>query len=315
MGRSGRERDRSWPPDPEPLPHPLVDDHTHLDHPAPGAGGFDGGPTPPSLADQVERAARAGVTRMVQVGCDLPAARWTADVVRAAQGVPVHPELLGAVALHPNEAPLHAGVREVGPDGLPPDPQEHHAVDLDDALAEIAHLARTTDRIRAIGETGLDYFRTGERGREVQRESFRAHVALAKELGLALQIHDRDAHDDVLHLLERDGAPERTVFHCFSGDAAMARVCAERGWYLSFAGTTTFSGSHALREALRTVPLGQLLLETDAPYLTPHPYRGRPNAPYAVAYTARAVARTLDVDLAHLCRTVWATAEQVYGPW
>ncbi|MBX9243355.1 TatD family hydrolase [Actinotalea ferrariae] len=315
MGRSGRERDRSWPPDPEPLPHPLVDDHTHLDHPAPGATGFDGGPTPPTLAEQVERAARAGVTRMVQVGCDLPAARWTADVVRVDDGVPVHPALLGAVALHPNEAPLHAGVREVGPDGLEPAPQEHHAVDLDAALAEIERLARTTERIRAIGETGLDFFRSGERGREVQRESFRAHIALAKELGLALQIHDRDAHDDVLDVLERDGAPERTVFHCFSGDAAMARRCADSGWYLSFAGTVTFSASHELRAALRAVPLTQVLLETDAPYLTPHPYRGRPNAPYTVAHTARTVAETLDVDLETLCRTVWRTAEQVYGPW
>lgn len=313
MGRSGR--DRGWPPDPEPLPHPLVDDHTHLDHPAPGAGGFDGGPTPPTLAEQVQRAARAGVTRMVQVGCDLPAARWTADVVAVRDGAPVHPALLGAVALHPNEAPLHAGVREVGPDGLEPAVQEHHAVPLDDALAEVADLARTTERLRAVGETGLDFFRTGDRGRQVQLESFRAHVALAKELGLALQIHDRDAHDAVLDVLERDGAPERTVFHCFSGDAAMAARCAAQGWYLSFAGTVTFGAADELRAALRAVPLSQLLLETDAPYLTPHPYRGRPNAPYTVAVTARAAAATLDVDLATLCRTVWTTAEQVYGPW
>lgn len=312
---AGRSRERGWPPEPEPLPHPLVDDHTHLDHPAPGAGGYDGGPTPPSLAEHLERAARAGVTRVVQVGCDLPAARWTADVVRVQDGAPVHPGVLGAVALHPNEVPLHAGVREVGPDGLEPDPREHHEVPLDEAMAEIAALARTTERIRAIGETGLDLFRTGERGRAVQVEAFRAHVALAKELGLALQIHDRDAHDDVLDVLERDGAPERTVFHCFSGDAAMARHCAERGWYLSFAGPVTFGGSHGLREALRAVSLGQVLLETDAPYLTPHPFRGRPNAPYAVAFTARAVAAELDVELAALCRTVWATAEQVYGPW
>lgn len=302
-------RDRSWPPPPAPLPHPVVDDHTHLDHAAPGAGGFDGGPQPPDLVEQLARAGEVGVRRMVQIGCDLPAARWTDEVVRT------HPQLLGGVALHPNEAVLHAGVREVAPDGLDPDPQEWHDVGLDDALAEVAAIARGNDRIRVVGETGLDHFRAGERGRAVQRESFRAHVALAKELDLVLQIHDRDAHDDVLDVLERDGAPERTVFHCFSGDAAMARHCVERGWYLSFAGTVTFGNAHALRAALHEVPLGLLLVETDAPYLTPHPYRGRPNAPYLVAQTVRAVAAELDVDLEHLCRTVWATAEQVYGPW
>ncbi|MCU1432658.1 MAG: Mg-dependent DNase [Actinotalea sp.] len=296
------ERDRSWPPDPEPLPHPLVDDHTHLDTPAPGAAA-------PGVAEQIARAARVGVTRMVQIGCDLPAARWTDDVVRR------HPPLLAGVAIHPNEAPLHAGVREVGPDGLAPSLAEHHAVPLDEAIAEIAALAAGNDRIRVVGETGLDHFRAGDEGRRVQRDAFRAHVALAKELGLALQIHDRDAHDDVLAVLAQDGAPERTVFHCFSGDAAMARFCADQGWYLSFAGTVTFGAAAGLRAALRAVPLTQVLLETDAPYLTPHPYRGRPNAPYLVATTARAVATELEVDLELLCRTVWTTAEQVYGPW
>src|SRR5690606_28642484 len=142
---------------------------------------------------------------MVQIGCDLPAARWTDRVVRE------HPELLGGVALHPNEAPLHAGVREVAPDGLDPDPRDHHAVPLDEAMAEIASIARGNERIRVVGETGLDFFRAGPRGRAVQREAFRAHIALAKELGLALQIHDRDAHDAVVEVLLADGAPERTV--------------------------------------------------------------------------------------------------------
>ena len=308
-------RDRSWPPDPEPLPHALVDNHTHLDTSAPGAGGFElgrGGAErswAPTVAEHVERAAGVGVTRMIQIGCDLPAARWTDDVVRC------HDSLLGGVAVHPNEVTLHAGVREVAPDGLETAPQPHHEVDLDQAIAEIAQIAALNDRIRVIGETGLDHFRAGERGRAVQRDSFRKHIALAKELGLALQIHDRDAHQDVLDVLEADGAPERTVFHCFSGDAAMARHCAERGWYLSFAGTVTFTASSGLREALHAVPLSQVLLETDAPFLTPHPYRGRPNAPYLVAMTARAVAAELDVDLEHLCRTVWETSEQVYGPW
>ena len=319
MARSRGERDRSWPPDPEPLPEPLVDNHTHLDTAAPGAGRFeavrDGGETAsgdlgvPSVDDQIARAARVGVTRMVQIGCDLPSARWTDQVVRR------HGALLGGVAIHPNEAPLHAGVHEVGPDGLAPHREGHHDVSLDEAMVEVAAIAAGNDRVRVVGETGLDHFRAGERGRAVQREAFRAHIALAKELGLVLQIHDRDAHDEVLEVLARDGAPERTVFHCFSGDAEMARHCTDRGWYLSFAGTVTFRGSPALREALRGVPLTQVLLETDAPYLAPHPYRGRPNAPYLVAATARAVATELDVDLGELCRTVSATSEQVYGPW
>ena len=314
MARSRGERDRSWPPDPERLPEPLVDNHTHLDTHAPGAGpfedtGLEGMGPYPTVGEQIARAAAVGVTRMVQIGCDLPAVRWTDDVVRR------HDALLGGVAIHPNEAPLHAGVREVGPDGLTAHRQPHHDVSLDEALAEVAATATRNDHIRVIGETGLDQFRAGDRGRTVQRDAFRAHISLAKELGLALQIHDRDAHDDVLEVLEGDGAPERTVFHCFSGDAAMARHCADRGWYLSFAGTVTFGGSHGLREALRAVPLTQVLLETDAPYLTPHPYRGRPNAPYLVAATARAVATELDIDLGELCRTVSMTSEQVYGPW
>ncbi|MCL3861265.1 TatD family hydrolase [Actinotalea sp. K2] len=316
-----KERDLSWPPPPEPLPHPVVDNHTHLETivTATDATGWLGGPATPSpdaVADgarQVEshldRAADVGVTRMVQIGCDLPAARWTDVAVRE------HRSLLGGVAIHPNEASLHAGVREIAPDGLEPAPLDRHEVGLEDAVAQIAGIARGNDRIRVIGETGLDHFRAGERGRAVQREAFRAHIALAKELDMVLQIHDRDAHAEVLEVLERDGAPARTVFHCFSGDAAMARHCVERGWYLSFSGTVTFSAAHDLRAALRVVPLSQVLLETDAPYLTPHPYRGRPNAPYLVAATARAVADELDLDLEHLCRTVWDTSEQVYGPW
>lgn len=306
-----RPRDLSWPADDEALPHPVVDDHTHLDAVlgATGPDGWTEGDDTTSVADHLERAAAVGVTRVVQVGCDLPALDWTAQVVEA------HPAVLGALAIHPNEAVLHAGVREVAPDGLDPAPQPHHDIPLDDALARVAELARATPRIRAIGETGLDHFRAGPAGRAVQREAFRAHVALAKELDLTLQIHDRDAHEDVLAVLAQDGAPARTVFHCFSGDAAMARYCVAQGWYLSFAGPVTFTGSGGLRAALREVPLGQLLLETDAPYLTAHPYRGRPNAPYLLAVTARSVAETLDVPLADLCAAVWRTSEQVYGPW
>ena len=329
-----RIRERGFPADPEPLPVPVVDNHTHLDHIAAvlPATAPEGEPSdyawPPSVADHLARAAAAGVDRVVQVGCDLPSARWTDMVLRpvrhegdARSGHGTHPGLsglpgvVGALAIHPNEATLHAGINEVGPDGLVPEPAEHHAVGLGDAIAEIADLAKSNDRIRAIGETGLDLFRTGPRGEQAQRDSFRAHIALAKELGLALQIHDRDAHAQVIEVLLADGAPELTVFHCYSGDAEMARVCAENGWYLSFAGPVTFKANNHLRAALAVAPRELILLETDAPYLTPHPYRGQPNAPFAAAHTARVMAAELGEDLATLCAHIAANSERVYGNW
>jgi TatD DNase family protein len=310
-----RTRERGFPADPEPLPVPVVDNHTHLDHigavlaDAVPDGEPAGQAWPPTVADHLARAARAGVDRVVQVGCDLPSARWTADLSTQQAGV------VGALAIHPNEATLHAGVLEVGPDGLTPEVEEHHAVSLDDAVAEIAGLAKGNHRIRAIGETGMDLFRTGPRGEQAQRASFRAHIALAKELGLALQIHDRDAHAQVIEVLLADGAPERTVFHCFSGDAEMARVCAENGWYLSFAGPVTFKANDYLRDALTAAPRELILLETDAPYLTPHPFRGQPNAPFAAAHTVRAMAAHLEEDLGTLCTAITANSERVYGNW
>jgi len=271
------------PPLPQALPVAVVDGHTHLD--------FEDDDVVPGL---LSHAAEVCVTRSVQIGCDLDAARWTVDAVQR------HPGLVGGVAIHPNEAPrLAAGGR------------------LDDALAEISELA-TRPRIRVVGETGLDWFRTDradDAARHAQEKSFRAHIRLAKQLGLPLQIHDRDAHDDVLRVLTDEGAPERTVFHCFSGDAAMARVCVDAGWYLSFAGTVTFKNAGALREALAVVPLGQVQVETDAPFLTPVPWRGRPNAGYLVPLTVRAVAAVLDRDLETVCESLSATAEHLYGPW
>lgn len=317
-----RTRERGFPTDPEPLPVPVVDNHTHLDHIAavlPGtapAGEPDGRAWPPTVADHLSRAAAAGVGRVVQVGCDLPSARWTADLLTSWQAGPHRgAQLLGAVAIHPNEATLHAGVDEVGPDGRTPEFEEHHAVGLDDAVAEIANLAKGNDRIRAIGETGMDLFCTGPVGEQAQRTSFRAHIALAKELGLAMQIHDRDAHAQVIEVLLADGAPDRTVFHCFSGDAELARICAENGWYLSFAGPVTFRANDHLRAALTAAPRELILLETDAPYLTPHPFRGQPNAPFAAAHTVRAMAAHLDADLATLCADITANSERVYGSW
>jgi TatD DNase family protein len=273
------------PPAPEPLPHPVVDDHTHLDHARRGEAA-------PPVREALAAAAAVGVTRMVQVGCDLLSARWTVGVVDE------FPALLGGVALHPTEATRLAV--EGG---------------FEEAFAEIERLA-AHPRIRVVGETGLDhYWVRDDEGRAAQERSFRRHVDLAKRRGKVLQIHDRDAHDDVLRVLADEGAPERTVFHCFSGDAAMARHCADRGWYLSFAGTLTFGNAGPLREALRAVPIEQVLVETDAPYLAPSPHRGRPNAGYLVPLTVRCMAEVLGRDLEEVCRTLDGTAETLYGPW
>ena len=274
-------RDDSRPPAPQPLPVPVVDNHTHLDLES----------SPAEVAALLAAAAAVGVPRSVQIGCDLPAARWTVEAVQA------HPQLLGGVAIHPNEAPLLA-----------------RAGQLEAGLAEIRALAGHP-RVRVVGETGLDHFRTPPEQWHVQEAAFRAHIALAKELGLALQIHDRDAHEDVLRVLAEEGAPEKTVFHCFSGDAAMARTCGDAGYYLSFAGTVTFKNADPLREALRAAPRERIMVETDAPYLTPVPHRGRPNAGYLVPLTVRSMAQTLGADLEGLCATIAATTESVYGPW
>ncbi len=281
--------DVTWATPPEVLPAPVVDNHCHLDFP------YRGAPTR-TVAEILDEASAVGVTRAVQIGCDIDSARWTAEAIQADR------RLVGGVALHPNEAPLHAAGEH--PSGL----------DYDEALAEISRLARLP-RMRVIGETGLDYHRTGTEGRDAQVRSFRDHIALAKELGLVLQIHDRDAHADVLGVLQRDGAPDLTVFHCFSGDAAMAKVCAYRGYYVSFAGNVTFKNAGALRAALAVTPLENVLVETDAPFLTPHPQRGRVNAPSQVGATMRTISELLECDLEKACRTIDATSERLYGPW
>ncbi len=279
----------SRPPLPDALPLPVVDGHTHLD--IPGSARDGKATADVTVADLLTRAIGVGVPRAVQIGCDLPGARWTVDAVDT------YPALLGGVALHPNEAPQLAERGEL-------------ASAYDEILALAAH-----PRIRTVGETGLDYFRTGPDGRAVQQASFRWHIDLAKRLDLTLQIHDRDAHDDVLRILAEEGAPERTVFHCFSGDAVMARECVERGYHLSFAGTVTFKNAQGLREALAVTPLDRLQVETDAPFLTPSPHRGRPNASYLVPITVRAMAQVLCVDVATLCHALDQNAEHLYGPW
>ena len=288
MSRSASSRANrrgELPPDPEPLPAPAVDSHTHLDI---TLGDFDRTPDPAEVDAQVAAAVAVGVPRLVQVGVDVPSSRWAAELAAR------NPHVLAAVALHPNEA-------------------GEGAAD-DEALAEIDRLA-ALPRVRAVGETGLDRFRTGPEGWAAQEASFRAHVRIAKEHGKALVIHDRDAHEEILRVLDDEGAPEHTVFHCFSGDAAFARACVERGHVLSFAGTVTFSSSAHLREAAALTPLEQMLVETDAPFLTPVPYRGRPNASRLVPHTVRALAEVTGTGVEQLCAALTATAERVFGRW
>ena len=282
---AGHSRDRSLPPEPDPLPHPVIDNHCHLDI-ADGDEWF-------SVEQALAAGARVGVPRIVNIGCDLSGAAWAVEVAER------HPQIVAGVSLHPNEAPRLAAAGR-----------------LDEALAEIERRVVASDRVRAVGETGLDHYRTGEDGREAQEESFRAHVAMAKRHDRALVVHDRDAHADVLRVLDDEGVPERTVMHCFSGDADFARGCLDRGMWLSFAGTVTFKNAHPLREALRVTPSHRLLVETDAPYLTPMPHRGRPNASYLVPLTLRAMAATREVDVADLCETVEAATYEAFGgPW
>lgn len=284
-GINGPASDR--PDVPEALPHPVVDNHCHLDI-ARGDGDKDGAALP--VAEALSLAASVGVTRIVQIGCELEGARWAVETAET------HPSVVAGVALHPNQAPRLAAEGR-----------------LEEALAEIERLARSSDRVRAIGETGLDYFRTGPEGREAQHLSFRAHIELARSLDKTLVVHDRDAHEDVVRLVDEVGAPDRWVMHCFSGDAAFARRCLARGAYLSFAGTVTFKNAEPLREALRVAPLDRILVETDAPYLTPMPYRGRTNASYLVPLTVRSMAATRGTDLTELCRAIESNTDTAFG--
>ncbi|GAA5150199.1 TatD family hydrolase [Microbacterium pseudoresistens] len=280
--RSGEGRkDLRYPVPPEPLAVPVYDNHCHLE--------IVDGDDPLTLTEHLDRAEAVGIAGVVQSSGDVESSRWAVAAAESDQRV------LAAVAIHPNDAPTYAAAGR-----------------LDEALAVIDELA-AHPRTRAIGETGLDYFRTDEPGHAVQLESFEAHIVLAKKHGLAMQIHDRDAHDDVLATLARVGAPEKTVFHCFSGDDTMARVCAEAGYYLSFAGNVTFKNAQNLRDALAVTPRDRILVETDAPFLTPVPLRGRPNAPYLVPITVRFMAAELGMDADELGAQLAANTIEVYG--
>ena len=279
--RHNRDIDRQLAPAPEPLPVPCVDAHAHIEIVA--NTGFDS----PEVRQVIEDAAAAGIDRIVQVGYSAEQSEWGANLAALYDG-----QVLAAVALHPNEAPV--------------------VEDLEADWAIIEALAQQP-RVRAIGETGLDYFRTPPELRGRQQESFKWHIDLAKRSKKALVIHDRDSHDDVLSVLAEVGAPEKTVFHCFSGDVEMAKKCIERGYVLSFAGTVTFKNAPQLREALAITPIDQILVETDAPFLAPMPHRGSLNSPAQIATIVRAMAAERNADLAEFATALSRNAERIFG--
>lgn len=279
--RHNRDLDRIPAPQPEPLPVKTVDAHAHLEIVTNAA------PDSEEVRKVLDDARDAGVDRVVQVGYSAEQSQWCVDAAEHWKG-----RVLAAVALHPNEAPV--------------------VEDLEHDWSIIAKLAEHP-RVRAIGETGLDYFRTPPELRKRQQESFKWHIELAKKHNKALVIHDRDSHEDVLSVLREVGAPEKTIFHCYSGDLAMAKICVDRGYILSFAGTLTFKNAPELREAVKIVPVDQLLVETDSPFLAPTPHRGALNTPAQIANIVRAMADERDVSDAELATALSNNAERIFG--
>lgn len=281
---SGAKRDLQYPPLPEPLEVGTYDNHTHFD--------IVDGEEPLTPEQQLSLANQAGILGVVQVGVTLETSIWSAALAEREQRV------LAAVALHPNEAPLYETEGK-----------------LSEAIAQIEVLA-SQPRVRAVGETGLDYFRTeGDRELKMQAMSFEEHIRIAKENDIALMIHDRDAHDDVIATLKAVGAPNKVVMHCFSGDVEFARVCAENGWFMSFAGNITIKRNQHLRDAVEFAPKDLLLVETDAPFLTPEPFRGRPNASYLVPITVRKMAEIRGIDANEMAAQIANNTVEVYGSW
>jgi TatD DNase family protein len=274
---------REYPPLPEKLTTTTVDAHCHLD--------IEDEDIFMSVEDSLAKAKAVGITGIVQVGVDVPSSRWA---VKTAQEFS---QIHATVALHPNDAPLIA--------------LEKGESALDEAIAEIAELAKE-DVVRAIGETGVDFFRTSEEGRAFQEKSFRAHIQIANKLNKPVMVHDRDAHLDALRILDDEKA-QQVIFHCFSGDKDFAQELVKRGWYLSFAGTCTFKNAQSLRDALQVTPLENVLVETDAPFLTPMPYRGYPNSSYMIPLTLATMAQEMNVDINTVADATRTNAEKLFG--
>jgi TatD DNase family protein len=276
----------AFPTPPEPLDVAIYDNHCHLEFE------FDEDLGVMPWQENLDLAKGVGIKGVVQVGVTLESSKWCAELATKDKRV------LAAVALHPNEAPLYENLEN-----------------LKAAIAEIEDLA-TQPRVRAIGETGLDFYRTeGDDSIKLQKYSFEEHIRIAKENNIALMIHDRDAHDEVVETLQRVGAPEKVVFHCYSGDTQLAKICNDNGWYMSFAGNITIKRNQHLRDSLAMANKELILIETDAPFLAPEPFRGRPNAPYLVPVTARFMAEVRGQDLNELCAQLALNTETVYGDW
>ena len=274
---------REYPPLPEKLTTTTVDAHCHLD--------IEDEDIFMSVDDSLAKAKAVGITGIVQVGVDVASSKWA--VKTAKEFSQIH----ATVALHPNEAPVIA--------------LEKGESALDEAIAEIAELAKE-DVVKAIGETGVDFFRTSEEGREFQEKSFRAHIQIANKLNKPVMVHDRDAHQDALRILDDEKA-QQVIFHCYSGDKEFAQELVKRGWYLSFAGTCTFKNAQNLREALQVTPLENVLVETDAPFLTPMPYRGYPNSSYMIPLTLATMAKEMNVDINTVADATRTNAEKLFG--
>lgn len=273
------------PPLPEALPVPTVDSHTHMD----STQNYSG----LRVADSLALAAQVGVERIVQIGCDLASAEWSARLAAT------HPQVIAAVAIHPNDAARMTDAQVL------------------QAWSTIDSIAAAGPHIRAVGETGLDFYRTrDDEGIARQKMIFRHHIDTARRHNRTLVIHDRDAHDAIADVLDSEGWPERVIFHCFSGDARFARRCLDHGAWLSFAGNVTYKANQSLRDALAIVPHDRILAETDAPYLTPLPHRGKANAPYLLPHTVRFIAEQLGADLGEFCTQLDSNATEAFGgPW
>ena len=316
---SKHHRDRSWAPAPQPLPENahVIDNHTHVASVVPFSRAMSheaqekGQPEVPvySVDELLNQAQQVGVEGVIDCGCELPNLMTAIDMARE------HPQTVhAAIAIHPNESVLHGHRGVPGPDGLPLKYKPWHDTSFEDAMAEVHRLATAyPNQVVAIGETGMDLFRTGEAAKELQREAFRAHIALAKKLNLPMQIHDRDSHKEVIETLLADGAPERTVFHSYSGDAEMGEIARENGWYLSLSGTSSYKGNDGIRESARIVGLSHVMVETDATYLSPMPYRGRTSAPCMIPYALQSLANYLDKPLTEVAQATRKTTREVYG--
>jgi TatD DNase family protein len=304
---SKKHKPKQWPEMEEKLPSGVVDTHSHIDMikdfvETISATEVSKGrePVPErSIKRILQDCSDAGVVTLINSACELPDIEKISEFLTTCEGNDT--TVYGAVAIHPNEAALHSGIQDTAPDGLPIEFQDWHKTSLNDAIATVYETAKADPRIVLIGETGMDQFRTSELGIKAQETSFREHIKIAEELGLAVQIHDRNTHQEILQVLKDVKPTIPVIFHSFSGDKDFAEELVNRGYYLSFSGTATFKSNTTVQEAAISIPVSQLLVETDCPFLTPEPYRGHPNAPFVMTHTVRFLAQLLNIDLLNFC--------------